>query len=87
MSEVFITKARLGNIASLVSYQISEDDIRDFYKKELLSYFSTPELNKLTAVKIILDSIENQSLRIKIIDVYKNALYTTKPQQFPLNPN
>ncbi|QTR46592.1 hypothetical protein J9253_01130 [Thiothrix litoralis] len=73
MSEVFITKARLGNIASLVSYQISEDDIRDFYKKELLSYFSTPELNKLTAVKIILDSIENQSLRIKIIDVYKNA--------------
>lgn len=73
MSEVFITKARLGNIASLVSYQISEDDICNFYEKRLLGYFSKPELNKLTATKIILNSIENSSLRVKIIKLYKDA--------------
>jgi hypothetical protein len=74
MSEVFITKARLGSIASFVAYQtFSEKNIYNFYEKKLLDFFSKPELKKLTAIKLILDSIENQPLRAKIIEVHKNA--------------
>ena len=74
MAQVFITKSHLENIARLISYQsIDVNHIRGFYESRFLGFFSTPELNTLTAVSLVLESIKDEELKIKIITLHDNA--------------
>lgn len=74
MPQVFITKSHLENIARLISYQIVDANyMQKFYKVELLRFFSTSEVNILAAVSLILESIKDEELKIKILTLHDDA--------------
>ena len=74
MAQVFITKSRLKAIAQKVSYlPYNTSDLCEIYENRLLDSFSIPERKTLEAIKLILESIKNEELRINFIKLYNDA--------------
>jgi len=72
MEKVFITNSKLQNIAfHLDQGQFTKDEVREFIEGRFLSSFSPKELKTMSAVKMVLDSIQDEDLHITLFGQVK----------------
>lgn len=75
MVGVYITKSNLRRIANEISHVVSTKEIEDIYRFNLCAILAVPELNVLSALKIIISSIDDP---IKVISLKEQALLREK---------
>ena len=72
MEKVFITNSKLQNIAfHLDQGQFTKDEVREFIEGRFLSSFSPKDLKTMSAVKLVLESIQDEDLHITLIGQVK----------------
>ena len=72
MEKVFITNSKLQNIAfHLDQGQFTKDEVREFIEGRFLKSFNHDELKTMSAVKLVLESIQDEDLQITLIGQVK----------------